>query len=80
MNFLDPVTTTDGKPFGPVRYKQICREMYLISKNTHISIEDIKKMTPLERNYFLEFIEADAMRAKEQIDKMQNKQTNTRTY
>ena len=45
--------------------------MYLISKNAHISIEDIKKMSPLERNYFLEFIEQDAQRAKEQIEKAQ---------
>lgn len=45
--------------------------MYLISKNAHISIEDIKRMAPLERSYFLEFIEADAQRVKEQIEKAQ---------
>ena len=44
--------------------------MFLITKNTNISIEDIKKMTPLERSYFLEFIEQDAQRAKEQYDKI----------
>ena len=48
--------------------------MYLITKNTHICIDDIKQMTPLEREYFLEFIEQDAQRAKEQIDKLQQKQ------
>ena len=47
--------------------------MYLIAKNANISIEDLKKMTPLERNYFFEFVEADAKRAKEQYDKITNK-------
>ena len=61
--------TTDGKPYGPVRYKSLCREMYLISKNTNMSTDDIKKLTPLERAYYLEFIEADAERVREQIEK-----------
>ena len=65
--------TTDGKPYGPIRYKAICKEMYLIAKNSSLSIEDIKKMTPLERNYFFEFVENDAKRAKEQYDKITNK-------
>ena len=67
--------TTDGKPYGPSRYKAICKEMYLIAKNANISIEDIKRMTPLERNYFFEFVEADAKRMKEQYDKITNKQS-----
>lgn len=50
--------------------------MYLIAKNANINIDDIKRMTPLERNYFLDFIEQDAQRAKEQIEKIQQKQTN----
>lgn len=52
--------------------------MYLISKNTNISIEDMKKMTPLERSYFLEFIEQDAQRAKEQYDKIINNNNKNR--
>lgn len=48
--------------------------MYLIAKNANISISDLKHMTPLERNYFYEFVEADAKKAKEQYDKITNKQ------
>lgn len=44
-----------------------------MSKNTNMSIEDMKKMTPLERSYFMEFIEADAQKVKEQIEKAQKK-------
>lgn len=64
--------TTDGKPYGPIRYKAICREMYLIAKNSGIPLDDIKRMTPLERNYFYEFVEDDAKRLKEQYDKITN--------
>ena len=41
-----------------------------------MSTDDIKKLTPLERNYYLEFIEADAERVKEQIEKAQQKHQN----
>ena len=38
-----------------------------------MSTDDIKKLTPLERAYYLEFIESDAERVREQIEKAQSK-------
>lgn len=47
--------------------------MFIISKHCNISTEDIKKMTPLERHYFLEFIQIDGERLQEKLDKAQQK-------
>ncbi len=57
--------TEDGKPYGPVRYKDISRELYLVSKHTNTSYEDAKKISPLERGYILEFVLEDLERQKE---------------
>lgn len=61
--------TEEGLPYGPQRYKDISRELYLISKHTNTSYEDAKKVTPLERNYMLEFIMEDLERQKEIYDR-----------
>lgn len=66
---MDPQSTNDGKPYGPSRYKDIVRERYIISKQTHTSYEDTKHITPLERGYILEFITEDLQRQKEMYDK-----------
>jgi len=56
---LDPLLTSDGKPYGPVRYEQIVEERYLISKHIHTSYFDLGKITPIERKYILKFIRRD---------------------
>jgi len=58
-NFLDPKLTSDGKPYGPTRYKEIVRECYLISKNCNTSYTDLMYITPVEKNYLLEFIKEE---------------------
>ena len=63
--------TEDGKPFGPTRYKEIARERYLISKHTNTSYDDTANITPLERNYILEFLVEDFERQKALYDKAQ---------
>lgn len=73
QNFLDPQLTSDGKPFGPYRYKQIVKECYLISKNSNTSYTDVMKITPQERNYILEFIEGEARRNQELMEKSKHK-------
>ena len=63
--------TEDGKPFGPSRYKEISKERYLISKHTNTSYEDTGNMSPLEREFMLEFLMEDFQRQKEMYDKAQ---------
>lgn len=61
--------TSNGKPYGPERYKTIVKEKYYISKNINTSYKDIGDITPTEREYLLQFIEDDLKRTKETIDK-----------
>ena len=61
----------DGTPFGPTRYKEIARERYLISKHTNTSYEDTALITPLEREYILEFLVEDMQRQKDMYDQAQ---------
>ena len=61
--------TNDGRPYGPVRYKEIAKERYLISKHTSTSYNSTEQITPLERGYILEFIVDDLQRQKELYDK-----------
>lgn len=67
LNFLDPQWTNDGKPYGPVRFKEIVKERYLISKHTNTSYGDTGKITPTEKSYLLEFINNDLKRAQEML-------------
>lgn len=55
-NFLDPLLTKDGKPYGPIRYKEIVKELYAISKHCHTSYTDLLTISPTERDYFLELL------------------------
>ena len=56
---MDPQLTSSGKPYAPLRYKEIVNERYLITKYTHTSYLDIGSITPTERNYLLEMIKND---------------------
>lgn len=69
QNFLDPILTSDGKPFGPVRYKEIANEKYLVTKFCNTSYADVASMPPREREYLLEFILNDLKREREAHDK-----------
>ena len=68
-NFLDPQLTKDGKPYGPVRYKEITQECYIISKNMHTSYLDLMRVTPTERRYFLEFLAEEQKKSEDAIKK-----------
>lgn len=69
-NFIDPKLTHDGKPYGPVRYKDIVKERYFISKYCNTSYTDIGNTSPLERKYLLEFITDELKAQKEQVEKL----------
>jgi hypothetical protein len=73
---LDPQSTEDGRPYGPVRYKDIVKERYIISKHTNTSYEGTLNITPLERGYILEFITDDLQRQKELYDKAREEAKN----
>jgi len=68
MSFFDPTLTPDGKPYGLIRYKQIVKERYLITKHCNTSYVDLGKITPLERDYLLQFITEDKRKEHEAIE------------
>ena len=70
MNFLDPVSTSDGSPYGPFRFKQIVKERYVIAKNMGTSYLDIGKITPLERQYLMQFIIEEDRKNKEYLERV----------
>lgn len=56
---MDPLLTSDGKLYAPLRFQQIVEERYQISKHIHTSYTDLGDVTPAERKYLLEFIRRD---------------------
>lgn len=65
QNFLDPKWTSDGKPYGPWKYKKIVEECFFISHQIHTSYSDLMGITPRERMYIMENLLKEA----EQIQK-----------
>jgi hypothetical protein len=65
--------TSDGKPYGIERFKQIVEECYTISKRINTSYNDLMKITPLERTYLIQFIKRDLERENELRAKLTNK-------
>jgi len=61
--------TSDGKPYGPIRYKQIVNECYTLTKNAGVTYSDVMGMTPVEREYYLDFLQAEYQRQQEQIER-----------
>lgn len=68
IHFLDPMLTKDGQPFGPVRFREIVKECYVLSKNIGTSYNDILEITPLERKYLINLLYDESQKTKEMID------------
>lgn len=75
-SFLDPQTSSDGKPYGPKRFKEIVKECWYISDNLHTSYTDVLDMSFQERFYLIELINEKQEATKRAIEARQeeNKQ------
>lgn len=60
--------TSDGKPYAPIRLKQIIKENFYLTKHLNNSYSDLIDITPLERKYLLEFLIDDFKKQKEVRD------------
>ena len=65
--------TSDGKPYGPLRYKAIVQECFMISKNCNTSYSDLLNITPIEKQYLMEFIIQEFEANKKAQDEMNQK-------
>ena len=72
-SFLDPVSTSDGKPYGPQRYNEIVTECYYISKYTNTSYTDVMDITPTERYVILKHISDELKKRNEQMEEARKK-------
>lgn len=70
---MDPQKAKNGKPYGPVRYEELVRERYLISKTINTSYVETGKLTPIERNYILKYMIDEANKQREQWKEMTEK-------
>lgn len=69
QNFLDPQFDENGDPYGPIRFRELAKECYLISKNMNTSYSDILLITPTERKYLIKFLIDEAKQQQEMIEK-----------
>lgn len=80
MSFFDPLSTSDGKPFARVRYKEIIAEQVTLGYLTKggVTYGDTEQMTPNERTLALDAIkkilEAQAEAQEKAIQEARNRQ------
>ena len=68
QTFLDPVKTSDGQLYAPIRYKQLVKERCAISRHCNTSYTDTGNITPKEREYIFEFIKEEVEERKKAYD------------
>lgn len=67
-NFLDPQISSDGKAYGPKRFKEIVKECWYISDNTNTSYTDVLDLSFQERFYLIELINSKQEATKKAIE------------
>lgn len=66
---MDPQTTNTGEPYGPIRYEELVKECYIISKNLHTSYADVLCMTPIERGFIISFMREEIEQQKAEMER-----------
>ena len=66
---MNPLTNSDGEPYGPWRYKEIVKELYVLSKNINTSYTDLLQITPTERGFLIEMLLEESKKTKEALEK-----------
>ena len=52
--------TEDGRPYSPIRFKELVKECYLLTRNLNSSYNNILSITPTERKYLISFLVDEA--------------------
>lgn len=74
QSFLDPQLTEDGRPYAPIRFRELVKECYLLTRNLNTSYTHTLSITPTERKYLISFLvdevkQRDARRAEVSANK-----------
>ena len=70
QSFLTPQLTEDGRPYGPIRYEEIVKECYLISRHINTSYNEILDISPIERHMLLKNIAEELKRQNEKLEQI----------
>ena len=63
--------TKDGKPYGPYKYKELVKSLFILSKNLNTSYIDLRdNLTPSEMTNLLVLLKEEDDKNKEYLDKM----------
>ena len=73
MSSLDPQTTNNGQPYGPIRYKEIVKECWYISDNLNTSYTDVLNLSFQERVYLIECINEKKDGTQKAFEEMQQR-------
>lgn len=73
QSFLDPLTSKDGTPYGPKRYKEIVRECWYISDQLHTSYSDVLDLSFQERVYLIGYIDEKKKATQKALAEIDNK-------
>ena len=68
LNSLDPQLINNPEE-ASIRFRELTRQRYLLSKHTHTSYIDTGVITPVERQYMFEFITEELQKQKDAYDK-----------
>lgn len=71
QSFLDPLLTSDGKLYAPLRYKRILQDVYTITRNTNIDYQSVMNMSVSEREYIMIFLIEEAKNIKKHTDEIE---------
>ena len=74
QSFLDPLTSNDGSPYGPKRFKEIVKECWFISDNLNTSYTDVLDLSFQERFYLIELINEKQDATKRFLEEAKSKQ------
>lgn len=61
---------SNGEPYAPWRFKQLVKELYLISKSIHTSYTELLDITPTEKDYILQFMVEEVKKSEEELQKV----------
>ena len=76
-SFLDPHLTSDGQLYAPLKFNELIKERYYITKYCNTSYLDVGQISPTERRVILNIIKNELLEKskaiQEQIDKYKNR-------
>lgn len=59
--------TEDGLPYAPIRFRELAKECFVITRNLNTSYVDTLQISPTERKYLIGFLLDEAKQREQMI-------------